>query len=96
MSHCYDSDAEVDELRAELRKTKRELNETRKRADIFAVACGSFVKWLDTEMLRASTTERGSRTAHALNELELRKDLLRQFLGTLPGHERKTKRKRKP
>jgi hypothetical protein len=88
--------AEVDELRADLRKTKRELNETRKRANMFVANVELFIAWLDEEMRRPSNVERGSRVAKAINSLAMSKDMLRLFLGTLPGHERKPKRKRKP
>jgi hypothetical protein len=76
----------------ELRKTKRELHETNKKAGEFIVTVESFISMLDAEMAKPIDTGHRGRVAFAVSALELSKDLLRQFLGTLPGHERKTKR----
>lgn len=69
------------------RPTKTE-RETKKQLRLLIADCKTFIAWLDVEMNKSSTAERGSRVARATNQLEMSVDLRRHFLGDIKVHGR--------
>ena len=72
----------------EVQSMCKEISTLRRGAKDLAMIVELFIEWLDQEMKKPSSFERGQRIAHACNEVELAKDRVKHRLG-LPLRKRR-------
>jgi hypothetical protein len=65
----------------EVQSLCKEISTLRRGAKDLARCIEQFVEWLDREMKKPSSVERGQRIAQACNEIELAKDCIKHRIG---------------